>query len=204
MNLPCKAGVKLETKRLITMHPIKNKGFTLIELIVVIVIVSIIVSFAIPSFIQVKINNTLSSGITNFSNGLLIARSEAVKRNNRVSVCKTTDPTNATPTCSATNTVFWNQGWIAFTDSNGDGAITVADGDTVLKVGNPLENNYVLKGQTDVSNFVTYTSTGEVSKPGIFVLCKDANTKYAKQLSIGLSGRIAVADKSTTIASCNP
>ena len=179
------------------------KGFTLIEIIIVVAIIGIVTAFAIPSLTEVRIHNNLSASVNDFNTGLLIARSEAVKRNSRVSVCKSAAPLASTPTCSTSNSIFWNSGWLAFTDINGNGNID-AGNDTILRLGNPMKVGYFLKGSTNVSNHVTYTSTGEADSTGTFVICKGTDTNYARQVEISLSGRINIAEASTTIASCSP
>ena len=188
----------------ITQHKTlyKQHGFTLIEVLITVTLAGIIFAIAIPSYTLVKTNNTLASSINELSMGLLSARSEASKRNRSVSVCKSNNSTDTTPTCSTIATDFWNNGWIAFVDLDGDGDFE--SGDTIVRVGNPLPNGYVIKGSANFVNKVTYIATGEVKQTGGFVLCKDNNTSHARALRLSLTGRIKIQDKSTPIATCTP
>ncbi len=63
----------------------KLQGFTLIELIVAIVIVGILASLAIPSFQDLMAGVRVRSTAESFNQGLQFARSEAIKRNSRIS-----------------------------------------------------------------------------------------------------------------------
>lgn len=181
---------------------IKKQGFTLVELLLVLVIAGVILSFALPAYTQVKINNTLATSINDFNLALLVSRSEATQRNRNVTLCKSTNPTESDPDCSTSNAVYWNQGWVVFIDTNNNGATDV--GETIIRVGNPLETGYVLKATSGMANKVVYSSTGEVSATGGFVLCKDANTDYARVIRISTSGRIKIQDRSTAVSTCAP
>lgn len=81
-------------------------GFTLIEMMTAIMVLAILVTLAVPSF-----NNAALSGkLTGFANDLVasaqLARSEAIKRNATVTMCRSTDGA----TCAGSGG--WESGWI--------------------------------------------------------------------------------------------
>ena len=87
----------------------KTRGFTLIELIIAVAIIGILSSLAVPSFQEMLTNMNLRSTAESVSQGLQLARSEAIKRNARTmftfsstskwEVCTGASATPATETC---------------------------------------------------------------------------------------------------------
>jgi type IV fimbrial biogenesis protein FimT len=63
----------------------KSAGFTLIEMMIVVVILAIVSSMAYPSFREMIINSQVRNATESIVNGLQKARAEAVARNTNVS-----------------------------------------------------------------------------------------------------------------------
>ncbi|NOY67755.1 MAG: prepilin-type N-terminal cleavage/methylation domain-containing protein [Gammaproteobacteria bacterium] len=68
-----------------------QSGFTLIEVMMVIVLGSIIITLAIPGFRSFIQNNRIVTQTNGLVTSLILARSEAIKRGTRVSVCASSD-----------------------------------------------------------------------------------------------------------------
>jgi len=71
--------------------PAGQAGFTLVELMITIAVLAILIALATPSFTSVINSNRLTAQANNLMADLQLARSEAVRRNRKVSVCRTTD-----------------------------------------------------------------------------------------------------------------
>lgn len=97
-------------------------GYTLVELLVVIIIISVVSAIAFPNF-QGMINaNRLTGAANELVASLQIARAEAVRRNARVVICPSANGTS----CGGAD---WARN-ISFVDENRDG---VADNALVLR-----------------------------------------------------------------------
>lgn len=93
-------------------HP--SAGFTLIELMVTVAVVSILAMVAVPSFVAYQRNSELTSAANSLLAAVNTARSEAMKRNLKVLVV----PYSGTS---------WGTGWKVFADTNKDGLYSASD-----------------------------------------------------------------------------
>lgn len=71
--------------------PRGSRGFTMVELLVTVALIAIVVALAYPSFVSVINNNRLAGATNDLIGDLQYARSEAIRRNTRVSVCASAD-----------------------------------------------------------------------------------------------------------------
>lgn len=69
----------------------RHRGFTLLELIVVVAITAIMVTIGIPSFLDNIRNNRLTTQANTFVGVLNLARSEAIKHGVRVTLRRSTN-----------------------------------------------------------------------------------------------------------------
>lgn len=87
------------------------RGFTLPELMVAVALVAITLVWGIPSMQETIERNKLATAVNDFAAVLALARSEAVTRGSRVSICPSTSGT----TCSTD----WTGRIIVFVDADG-------------------------------------------------------------------------------------
>ncbi len=137
-------------------------GFTLIEVITVMVVMGILTLIALPNFKSFTRSSHVISVTNDLVSTLNFARSEAVTQAANVTVCKSDD--FATPSCNTTTTGTpatgeWNIGWMVFVDDDGDGDF---DGgtDTLLRVYSPPSGNIAIVGNANLANRLTYANTG--------------------------------------------
>jgi type IV fimbrial biogenesis protein FimT len=108
----------------------KQRGFTLTELLIVLAMAAILVAIAVPSYGFLVTSGRLASATNDMLLALHLARSEAIKRGTRVTVCKTSNPGAPTPTCD--QAADWHQGWLVFVDGGVRGVVD--GGDAILQV----------------------------------------------------------------------
>lgn len=91
-------------------------GFTLIELMIVVALLAIISAFALPAFQSFIASNRLTSEANELLAGLNLARSEAVRTQRRVVLCRA----SATGCVTTADGERW-QRWVVFVDNDADG-----------------------------------------------------------------------------------
>lgn len=142
----------------------KERAFSIIEVMTVVALIAIMAAMAAPSFTEIVRNNRLVSQANDFVTAINLARSEAIKRNQNVILCRSADGT----TCAAAGG--WEQGWVIFADSNGN---TALDAGEELRIYPSLAGGNTLRPNINFTNRVTYLPRGYASAPGSFILCAD-------------------------------
>lgn len=114
---------------------LRQSGFTVLELLITVVIMAILAALAGPSFKEMFENNRLATQANEIVASVALARTEALRRNGRVIMCRfdavQTNPTPATAGCTS-GTNAWG-GWIVFADVDGDGTYSTTT-DELLQV----------------------------------------------------------------------
>ncbi|MEH8018705.1 GspH/FimT family pseudopilin [Rheinheimera muenzenbergensis] len=82
-------------------------GFTLVELMVTVAVLSVVLTVAVPSFAALVQGNRLTGQVNQIVAALNLAKAEAVKLNRAVLFCHSSDAT----TCSEPANTGW-QGWL--------------------------------------------------------------------------------------------
>lgn len=168
----------------------KNRGVTLVELIVTISIAGILISIAIPSFTSLINSTRLTTYANEWVASLNLARSEAVKRGVQISI-RRKGGTNQN----------WDSGWDVFTDVNGNGALDAVD--TLLKTYPALTNGFTLRtGTATYQAFAAYLPSGLILNPNLiadtFRLCDhSANTATSRAIEINAMGRPRTSEGTT-------
>ena len=157
----------------------------MIELMITLAIAAILIASAAPSFRTSIQNNRLVTQVNELQTSLNLARSEAIKRNDNVTVCQSSNGT----TCTGGN---WQDGWIIFLDNDFDGNVDTADGDVVLRVDGVISGGNTL---SFTQTRVIYARDGfaRPNSAGTFTLCDSRGASEAKGLVIGVSGRPRLA-----------
>ena len=164
-----------------------SAGFTLIEFTIAVFIIGIVVTLGMPQYQRLVVDARMTSQSNEFLTAIYYTRSEAVKRNDRVTICKSTNGT----ACATTGT--WAQGWMVFVDNNAGGTTgTVDSGETVLRFHPALTNGSTLVGQTAVASYVSYASNGQTAQTGRFDLCASPATYPGRDITVASTGRPSI------------
>lgn len=181
------------------MH--KLGGFTLLEILVAVAVAVILLTVGIPSFSQFIQDNRRAAQVNEFIAAMTLTRSEALKRGNRVSLCRTSGYADSLPDCGEGDG--WEDGWIIFTDENSDGNPDQA-GD-VLHVHEPLGGGITLRGDHNVATRIHYAPSGRMAGTfGNLSWCDQRGPgAQARRITFPLSGRVRVS-RGTAGMECDP
>ena len=159
----------------------RHSGFTLIELMVTLVVAAILATIAIPSFWNTIQSNRATTEANELVTALHYARSEAIKRGARVSLCPSTNQTGCT---GGTN---WANGWIIFVDTAASDGSAAAVGE-VVRVWNALSSSTSLSGPASMR----YRASGDVISAGDFIHQLSGCTgDQRRTVSVAASGRVS-------------
>ena len=163
-----------------------SSGFTLTELMIVMIIIAIIMSVALPAFRNV----TLSTRLSNYSNELVssvyLARGEAIKRNTRVRMCASKNGVD----CETAGG--WAQGWVVLDPNN-----------IPLKVQEELASGFSFQAAGAV-HMLTFDSTGYIVTPTsatVFTACRSSPVgSQERKVTVDRVGKTSV--ERTQTGSC--
>lgn len=187
----------------------KLSGFTLVELMVTVVIVGTLMTVGLPQLKTFMQGSQLVAASNELVSAMNVARSEAIKRNARVTICESSDGM----ACSATGD--WGNGWVVFVDADGDADQAVEEdcsaavvGKCRLRVHEAVNDDpLTIIDVAAVSSF-TFTSRGmpksTTGQPqsGRFSVCSyDASDVIvgSRAVVLSLSGRVRISDNEEII-----
>jgi type IV fimbrial biogenesis protein FimT len=151
------------------------RGFTIIELMVVVALVGIIASFAVPSFQTMIANSRLASASNDLVGVVNFARAEAVKRGRSVFV----SPTSGTD---------WADGVSVWMDT---GSM-----DGVMQASEELRRTNAMPGDVSISpsaSIMQFTGSGMLPNGASAIsidLCDGRAGETGTRISVTLGGRI--------------
>ena len=172
-------------------------GFTLIELLIVVALSAVMMTLAVPSFQTMIANNRITSHTNELVMAMNLARSEAVKSNVRVILCRSGDPTASPPSCGGSAND-WTTGWLLF--ASGDANDTYQQGvDTLIRVGEAARTGIQIRTNGTSDNNLQINSNGSTNEAGgtaAFAICDDRDSdgdfdeQWGRQIQVSPSGHV--------------
>lgn len=178
------------TRKLFTRR--RQGGYTLAELMVSLSVLGILSSVAIPGMRDVMQNNRRVATTNDFVYTMQVARSEAIARNQRVTVCASRNGF----TCAGED--FWSEGWIMFNDIDLNRLPGGTD-ETILSAYSASGNITIVPNS--FSGSYSYRPNGRVmgdavaTQSGEFTFCDSRGATHARVVIAGTSGRPRLSEK---------
>lgn len=134
-------------------------GVTLIELLVAVAILSIILALGVPSLRSMLIRSQVGTITSDFANDIARARTEAINRNNCVTICMSANTANAltggTPTCASSGSN-WQAGWIVFSNPTCSSTLNnpTNSGSSLISVRQTGQSDFTLQASSSLRRFM--------------------------------------------------
>jgi type IV fimbrial biogenesis protein FimT len=170
--------------------PIQS-GFTLIELMVVVVISAILLTVAVPSFESLIKKSNVDSLQSQLASGLATARTEAASRNKVISICASSDGAQ----CSDEVTD-WSLGWIIFEEPTPAVAVNVnVPQENIIDVFSKVPAYTIAAAANPGDGLrISFNSQGFIattSSPTVLTICEPKKSVvYARALFVNRSGLV--------------
>lgn len=182
---------------MITPSRSAHQGLTLIELLVVMAMVAITTTMAVPSFQNFIQNNRLVTVANELVSSLTLARSMAISQRAPSIVCRSANATAQAPACGGDGR--WEDGWIVFSDLNGDNAFNAAN-EPLWQQRGAAPALVEIGAGANLDPMVRFAPIGTAPGfNGTFAVCDDrkGEARHAnrmREIVVSIVGRVRVVD----------
>ena len=167
----------------------KQRGYTLGELLTAMSVMGILTAVAVPGMQSMMANNRRVAMTNDLSYTMQLARSEAISRNQQITVCPSTNGLG----CNGDD---WTDGWIVFNDLDRNRAFGVDERILLTVEGQDGIDIYT----AEFSDFFTYRPNGRIivdsfaENSGQFTICDARGNAPARVLFVTTAGRPRVSE----------
>jgi type IV fimbrial biogenesis protein FimT len=173
--------------------PARAAAFTLIELLIALAIAACLLTaggLTVQNWLPRYEQRNAAAALVQ---SLYLARGEALKRGDRVSLCPTTDHATCDPAGR------WERGWLVFADVDGDGDRDAAE--PIVRTMAAVGHSIRMTGNRPVARYVSFTAWGHARlasgalQMGTVIVCRPGLTEIQVVLANG--GRPRVQETAT-------
>ncbi len=163
----------------------RARGFTLVELMIVLLIAAVLMFIAVPSYSVLALRTKLKSYTNELVSSVYLARGEAIKRNEPMRMCISTNGS----TCVGGGE--WDQGWIVMDQD-----------DVVIKYQQALPPGMKIFEESS-EHTITFQSSGILSPSVTMTICQASPSEGIEEREVTFSTTARHRVKTTTDG-CSP
>ena len=164
----------------------RQRGFSLIELMVTVAIGAILVAIGLPSFQSSMRSNRVATATNELVASINLARLEAIRNPHGAAMCASEDGED----CAGT----WNDGWIVWISGDGDNEPD-GDDDRVLRYVEGRGNLDISAVPTGMGNTIRFDNRGRSEEARTLTIRSDVcpdESELLRTLSLSLTGQVKV------------
>jgi len=170
--------------------PRGRRGVTLVELVTALAIAAVLVVAALPGFADWIAEGEVMNEARHLAAVMSVARSEAIRRSERVNLCKSRDRLQCDAGAS------WGDGFIVFVDADHDGQVDAAV-EPILRIAEAAPHGISVSGNHPVADYVSFTGLGTARllsgalQMGTITVCRSG--RRGADVILVNSGRVRIA-----------
>ena len=180
-------------------HDSTQRGFTLTEMLATLAIAAVTATMAVPMMNRIVTDNRHATETNVLISTIHAARSEAILRNEQVTICTSNDAEQCTDSA-------WHEGWIFFVDSDHDRHIDAHD--KILGSANGISQTTILT--EDFERFLVFRPNGRLmvettaENSGEMLLCDHRGAEHNRSIVMLVGGKpqLTVDERPGAYADC--
>ena len=181
----------------------RQRGLTLVELIVTLALAAIVMTMGVPSFSDAIDRYRLTSEVNRFVSHVQLARSEAMKRNQPVSLCRSSNGSS----CGGADKTY-EDGWLLYADATDDNNNYHSAADSLIKVVDGITGDVTIRSDRTGNRWLSFSSIGMLAEDesAEYRFCIDlqnTNSVPGRKLTISISGQPRLEELDNN-DSCSP
>lgn len=172
------------------LHAKHGSGFTLVELLAALVVLGVLIGVGVPALSAMVRDARLTTFTNELHAAAFLARSEAIRRGQRVTMCASRDGLQ----CAADTG--WESGWVIFPDVNAN--VLRDAGETLIRSRGPASGGMTARGNGTLARYLSYVPSGTsrtangAMQMGTLRICEGGQQR---SLIISASGRVRTERK---------
>jgi type IV fimbrial biogenesis protein FimT len=164
----------------------KPAGITLVELLTTISVIAVLAALVAPGFSALSLDSRRTAAVNEFFHALFLARAEAVRRAQIVSLCQSTDRQQCDNDAPR-----WARGWIVFVNQDPEEPPRRSPDEEVILASEGWSGGQITSSRGSYS--FRPATQGVVN--GTIVFCDTRGSAHARAIIVSHAGRPRVAQR---------